>query len=133
MADWLQGFKQFVQRGNFVELAVAVAIGVAFTALVAAFGNSFIKPLVNVFLGGGSKGGTFTIPGQVFDVGGFVNALLVFAITVVVIYFLVLLPINSLIARRRSTDSDEPVPPTDVEVLLEIRDLLREQRTPGSG
>ena len=68
-----------------------------------------------------------------FDVGGFVNALLVFAITVVVIYFLVLLPINSLIARRRSTDSDEPVPPTDVEVLLEIRDLLREQRTPGSG
>jgi large conductance mechanosensitive channel len=128
MADWLQGFKQFVQRGNFVDLAVAVAIGVAFTALVAAFGNSFIKPLVNVFLGG-----TFTIPGQVFDVGGFVNALLVFAITVVVIYFLVLLPINSLIARRRSTDSDEPVPPTDVEVLLEIRDLLREQRTPGSG
>jgi large conductance mechanosensitive channel len=132
MADLLRGFKDFVQRGNLIDLAVAVAVGIAFTALVAAFGNSFIKPLVNVFLGGGSKGGTFTIRGQVFDVGGFVNALIVFAVTLAVIYFLIVLPINSLIARRRK-DSDEPVPPTDVEVLLEIRDLLREQRTPGSG
>lgn len=133
MADRLRGFKDFVQRGNFIDLAVAVAVGVAFTALVTVFGNSFIKPLVNVFLGGGTKGGTFTIRGQVFDVGGFVNALVVFAITVAVIYFLVVLPMNSLTAQWRSKDSDEQVPPTDVEVLLEIRDLLREQRTPRSG
>ncbi len=66
-----------------------------------------------------------------FDVGGLVNALLVFAITVAVICLLVVLPMNSLIARRHK-DSDEPVPP-DVEVLLEIRDLLREQRTSRSG
>ncbi|HKA67776.1 MAG TPA: MscL family protein [Actinomycetes bacterium] len=133
MAEWLRGFRDFVRRGNFVELAVAVAVGVAFTGLVAAFGNSFIKPLVNVVLGGGAKGGTFTIRGQVFDVGGFVNALLVFAITVAVVYFLVVLPMNTLMARWRGKDSDEPAPPTDVEVLLEIRDLLREQRTTGSG
>ena len=133
MSDLLKGFKEFVQRGNFLDLAVAVAVGIAFTALVTVFGNSFIKPLVNVFLGGGDKGGTFTIRGQVFDVGGFVNALIVFAITVAVIYFLVVLPMNSMIARWRSTDADEAVQPTDVEVLLEIRDLLREQRTPRSG
>ncbi len=110
MADLLRGFKEFIQRGNLVDLAVAVALGVAFTALVSALGNSFIKPLVNVFLGGGAKGGTVTIRGQVFDVGGFVNALIVFAVTVAVIYFLVVLPINSLIARRRSPDSDRAGP-----------------------
>ncbi len=63
MADWLRGFKDFVQRESFIDLAVAVAVGVAFTALVTAFGNAFIQPLVNVFLGGGTTGRTFTIRG----------------------------------------------------------------------
>ena len=57
----LKGFRDFVMRGNVIELAVAVAIGTAFTAVVTQFGNSFIKPLVAVFAGGGAAGGTFVV------------------------------------------------------------------------
>lgn len=56
----IKGFRDFIVRGNVVELAVAVAVGTAFAALVEQFGNSFIKPLVALIGGGGVDGGTFT-------------------------------------------------------------------------
>ena len=81
----LKGFRDFIMRGNVIELAVAVAIGTAFTAVVTQFGNSFIKPLVAVFAGGGAAGGTFVVSGQRFDYGAFINAVIFFLITAAVI------------------------------------------------
>ena len=124
----LKGFRDFLVRGNVVELAVAVAIGTAFTALVEQFGASFIKPLVALVGGGGAKGGTFTVIGQVFDWGAFVNAVIFFLVTATVIYFIVVAPFNAFEARRRRGQVPPDVPPTQEELLSEIRDLLRNQQ-----
>ncbi len=104
----LSGFKKFLLRGNIVDLAVGVAIGAAFNALVGAFGNAFIKPLLGLALGGGIQGGGFEVHGQVFDVGGFINAVITFLITAAVLYFLVVVPLNALMARLHK----EPAPDT---------------------
>jgi large conductance mechanosensitive channel len=97
----LKGFRDFIMRGNVLELAVAVAIGTAFTAVVTQFGDSFIKPLVAVFSGGGASGGTFKASGQTFDYGAFINAVIFFLITAAVIYFFVVVPYNAFEERRK--------------------------------
>jgi large conductance mechanosensitive channel len=105
----LSGFKKFLLRGNVVDLAVSVAIGAAFNALVGAFGRSFLQPLINLFLGGGVRGGTVEVRGQVFDVGGFLNALVTFAITAAVLYFVVVAPLEALMRRaRKEPEPDQP-------------------------
>jgi len=125
----LKGFRDFILRGNVIELAVAVAIGTAFTAVVTQFGNSFIKPLVGLIGGGGLKGGTFTINGQVFDWAAFINAVIFFALIAAVIYFVVVVPYNAFEERRKRGQGpiDPPPPPDDIVLLTEIRDLLRER------
>jgi large conductance mechanosensitive channel len=131
----LKGFRDFIMRGNVIELAVAVAVGSAFTAVVTQFGKSFIDPLVKVFGGGGMSGGTFTIRDQVFDWSAFVNAVIFFLITAAVIYFFVMVPYNTFEERRKRGQGpvDPPAPPDDVLLLTEIRDLLREQQSNRSG
>ena len=125
----LKGFRDFIVRGNVIELAVAVAIGTAFTAVVDQFGDSFIKPLVSLVGGGGVEGGKFEINGQVFDWAAFVNALIFFVLTAAVIYFLVVAPYNAVEDRRKRGQGpvDPPAPPDDIVLLTEIRDLLRTQ------
>ncbi|HSV64807.1 MAG TPA: large conductance mechanosensitive channel protein MscL [Mycobacteriales bacterium] len=124
----LRSFRAFLFRGNVVELAVAVAIGTAFTTLIGVFGTSFIKPLVGLLGGGGVAGGTFTIRGQTFDWGAFANAIIFFVITAAAIYFVVVMPMEQVKNRLTKRDGVEPAPkPTDVELLTEIRDLLRQQ------
>lgn len=106
----LSGFKKFLLRGNIVDLAVAVAIGAAFNTLVSAFGNAFIKPLLGLILGGGIRGGGFEIGGQVFDVGGFINAVITFLITAAVLYFVVVVPVSALLSRfHKDTAPDAPM------------------------
>jgi large conductance mechanosensitive channel len=129
----LKGFKDFLLRGNVVDLAVAVVIGAAFTAVVTAFTSAFLKPLIQVFTGGGEFGGTFTVNGVEFDYASFVNAAISFIITAAVVYFLVVVPLKVVQERRKRGEEAGPSEPTDVELLTEIRDLLREQsRTPRS-
>ena len=125
----LKGFRDFIMRGNVVELAVAVAIGTAFTALVTQLGESFIKPLVGLVGGGGVQGGKFTVNGQVFDWAAFVNAVIFFLLTAAVIYFAVVVPYNAFEERRKRGHGpvDPPAPPDDIVLLTEIRDLLRGQ------
>jgi large conductance mechanosensitive channel len=122
----IKGFRDFVMRGNVVDLAIAVVIGVAFTALVTAVTNALIKPLIAVFMGGGVSGGTFKVRDVTFDVGAVVNAVITFLITAAVVYFLVVVPLQRVAARRARGDADVPTPaPSDEAVLLtEIRDLL---------
>lgn len=126
----LKGFRDFIMRGNVIELAVAVAIGSAFTAVVTQFGKSFIEPLIGLVGGGGLDGGTFTINDQVFDWAAFINAVIFFVLTAAVIYFVVVVPYNAFEERRKRGQGpvDPPAPADDIVLLTEIRDLLRTQQ-----
>ncbi|KQY60811.1 mechanosensitive ion channel protein MscL [Aeromicrobium sp. Root495] len=124
----IQGFKDFLLRGNIVDLAVAVVIGTAFTALVTAFTQSFINPLIGLVGGGGKTGGTFGIDGQVFTYGVFITAAITFVLTAAVVYFLVVVPLTRVNERRARGAEDEPAGPSeDVALLREIRDALRQR------
>jgi large conductance mechanosensitive channel len=126
----LKGFKDFLLRGNVIDLAVAVVIGVAFAALVTSFTESFLNPLIGLLGGGGVDGGTFTVNDQVFDWGGFITAVITFVLTAAVIYFAVVVPMRKVSERRQRGAEAGPAEPTDVELLKEIRDLLAtEHRT----
>ena len=129
----MKGFKDFLLRGNVVDLAVAVVVGAAFTAVVTAFTNAFLKPLIQVVSGGGEFAGTFRVRGVEFDYASFVNAVITFLITAAVIYFLVVLPLKVVTERRRRGEEAGPAEPTDIELLTEIRDLLRAQQASGAG
>lgn len=124
----LKGFRDFIMRGNIIELAIAVALGSAFAALVKQFSDSFIRPLVGLVGGGGVGGGSFTVDGQTFDWGAFVNATIFFLTVAAVIYFVIVAPLNALEERRKRGQAPPDVPPTQEELLTEIRDLLRAQR-----
>lgn len=125
----VKGFKDFLLRGNVIDLAVAVVIGAAFTALVGAFGTAFLTPLIGLLLGGGVDGGAYEVNGQIFDVGLFISAVITFVMTAAVVYFLVVVPVQRLLERRKAKEEPEVQATTeDIALLQEIRDLLREQR-----
>lgn len=124
----LKGFKDFLLRGNVVDLAVAVVIGAAFTAVVTAFTEAFLKPLIQLISGGGELAGTFVVNGVEFDYASFINSVITFVLTAAVIYFLVVYPLKKISERRKRGEEAGPAEPTDVELLAEIRDLLKERR-----
>lgn len=131
----LKGFKDFLFRGNIVDLAVAVVIGTAFTALVTSFTKSFLEPLIAVLGGGGEAGGTFSVNGVVFTWGAFINAIITFILTAAVVYFVVVIPMKKILERAKRNDpiaeAAEPAI-TDTAILTEIRDLLKAQQTGGA-
>ncbi len=124
----LKGFKDFVLRGNVVDLAVAVVIGAAFTAVVNSFVTSFLTPLIALVSGGGELGGEWEINDQIFTWGAFLSTVIGFLLTAAVVYFLVVVPVHRLFARLAAGEEPAPVGPTQVELLVEIRDLLRAQQ-----
>lgn len=132
----LKGFKDFVLRGNIIELAVAVVIGTAFAALVAGFTENIINPVLAAAGGGGDiPGWGFPIiagdPSTFVNVGNVVAAVLQFLITAAVVYFVFVMPMNTLAQRRRRDEIPaEEAPAPDIELLTEIRDLLRAQQQP---
>ena len=130
MIGMLKGFREFALQGNVIDLAVAVVVGAAFAAVVGAFSEALIQPMVGVLLGGGIDVGTITIRDQVIDFTVMINAVITFFITVAVIYFVFVVPMNRLRAMT-AKDAEEPDAATkEVELLTEIRDLLRQQRSP---
>src|SRR4051812_18417865 len=124
----IKGFKDFLLRGNVVDLAVAVVIGAAFTAVVNAFVGSFLTPLIGLVSGGGELGGELEINEQHFTWGAFLSQLIAFVLTAAVVYFVVVVPMKTLVERRKRGEEAGPVVPTQVELLAEIRDLLRAQQ-----
>ncbi|SDF27884.1 large conductance mechanosensitive channel [Blastococcus aurantiacus] len=124
----IKGFKDFLLRGNVVDLAVAVVIGAAFTAVVTSFTTSFLEPLIGLVGGGGVDGGVFEVDRQKFTWGSFVNQLITFVLTAAVVYFVVVTPMKRLMERRAAGEEPGPAAPTQVELLVEIRDLLRAQQ-----
>ncbi|MCW2839648.1 MAG: mechanosensitive ion channel protein MscL [Aeromicrobium sp.] len=131
----LKGFKDFLLRGNIVDLAVAVVVGTAFTALVASFTSSFINPLLGLVGGGGPKGMTLTIKDQDFTFGAFITAVITFAITAAVVYFFVVVPMKTVQERLAKGKEEAPVAvPEDIQILREIRDqLVAQGRSGGNG
>ena len=125
----LSGFKNFLLRGNVVDLAVAVVIGSAFTSVVNSFATSFLRPLIALAGGGGQLGGVVSVGGQKFLWGAFTSQVITFVLTAAIVYFVIVLPMHKLLARRASSAPPVPPTPTEVELLVEIRDLLRAQRT----
>lgn len=128
----LKGFKDFILRGNVIELAVAVIIGSAFTAIVTAVTNNLIQPLINSFGSAEVKGLGFQITDNestFMDFGAVITAALNFLIIAAVVYFLIVMPINKLseaAKRRHGVDPEEPAPTTE-QLLTEIRDLMEAQ------
>jgi large conductance mechanosensitive channel len=123
----LKGFRDFIMRGNVVDLAVGIVIGAAFTAVITAFTNSFLEPLIRLLSGGeGVNAGAWRVrDGVVFDFSNFVNAIITFLLTAAALYFLVVLPMNKLAERRKRGEEPEPEAPSDeVRLLTEIRDAL---------
>jgi large conductance mechanosensitive channel len=106
----LKEFRQFILRGNLVDLAVAVVIGAAFTAVVNALVKDLVTPIIAA-VGGKPNFGelAFTINGSRFAYGDFINALLTFVIVAAVVFFLVVKPVNALLERFR------PEPKVDQE------------------
>jgi large conductance mechanosensitive channel len=131
----LKGFKDFIMRGNVVDLAVGIVIGAAFTAVVTAFTNAFLKPLIQLLGGGtGASAGMWTVDGVKFDYASFINAVITFLLTAAVLYFLVVFPLNKLAERRKRGEEPPPEAPSEeVKLLTEIRDaLVRQQVAPGA-
>jgi large conductance mechanosensitive channel len=122
----LRGFKDFIMRGNVVDLAVGIVIGVAFTAVITAFTNAFLKPLIQLMSGGnGVQAGAFKVRGVPFDWATFINACITFLITAAALYFLVVYPLNKLAERRARGEEPPPAAPSEeIKLLTEIRDAL---------
>ena len=128
----LKGFKDFILRGNVVDLAVAVVIGAAFATIVTAFTDSIIKPLINAITPASSPGlGVTLIAGKdstYVDFAAVITAAINFVIVAAVIYFAIVLPVNVIQERRRRGEETGAAEPTEVELLAEIRDLLSTRR-----
>jgi large conductance mechanosensitive channel len=111
--EHMSGFKKFILRGNVVDLAVGVVIGAAFAAVVSTFVKAFVTPLIGIFGGVPDfSQNVFEVNGSRFLWGEFINALLSFLLVAVILYFLVVLPVNKLMDRAKS---ETPVEPTTRE------------------
>jgi large conductance mechanosensitive channel len=122
----MKDFKEFLLRGNLVDMAVGIVIGVAFAALVTAFVTDLVTPLIAAIGGKPNFDNlTFTINSSHFLYGAFINALISFLIIAAVIFFFVVKPVNALMARRR-TEPPVDVPTTECpECLSEIPEAAR--------
>ncbi|MCV7150081.1 large-conductance mechanosensitive channel protein MscL [Mycolicibacterium pyrenivorans] len=128
----LKGFKEFISRGNVIDLAVAVVIGAAFTGLVTAFTENVIQPLIDrIGAGGDAEYGILRIPlggDQFVDLNAVLSAAINFLIVAAVIYFVIIVPFKKIKERDKKVEAEE----TELTLLTEIRDLLREDANGGS-
>ncbi|MGO4300818.1 large conductance mechanosensitive channel protein MscL [Leifsonia sp. RAF41] len=132
----LKGFKEFILRGNVIDLAVAVVIGAAFTAVVSSIVNNLINPLISAFFKASSLDNAMviTLNGSDIKFGAVVGAIINFLIVAVVVFFVFVYPINQLkkrAERLRSKGIVQPdAPITELDLLTDIRDLLQAQQSP---
>jgi large conductance mechanosensitive channel len=130
----LKGFREFILRGNVVDLAIAVVIGAAFGAVVAALVADILTPLIAAIIGKPDFSTLyFTIHGSKFFYGDLINRIITFLSIAAVIYFFVVVPLNKVAERRARGGKLAPEEvPEDIALLSEIRDLLA-QRSDVSG
>ena len=135
----IKGFRDFIMRGNVIDLAIAVVIGTAFTSVVNTFVSAIIKPIISAFPGASVNGWGFHLRGgnlakpTFVDIASIINALIVFAITAAVVYFIFVVPMTKLQQLRARGITPEPAAvPEDILLLRQIRDAL-EGRPAGTG
>ncbi|MBN9605096.1 MAG: large conductance mechanosensitive channel protein MscL [Actinomycetales bacterium] len=140
-----KGFKEFILRGNVIDLAVAVVIGAAFTAIVNAIVTGVFNPLIALIFDSSSltkagvilRAGSGDTPDLVLSWGLVLSALIQFLLVATVVYFAVVYPMNLFKRRaeerKKAENPEDPSPalPTELEVLTEIRDLLKAERSAG--
>ena len=132
----LKGFKEFILRGNVIDLAVAVVIGAAFTAIVNSLVTGLFNPVIALLFDADSLAtvGTTIRPAEgdseaiVLQWGTIASSVIQFFLVAAVVYFALIVPINYLKKKAFRAPADpapvEPSPPTELELLIEIRDLL---------
>lgn len=136
----IKGFKEFILRGNVIDLAVAVVIGAAFSAIVAVMVEQLINPLIGaIFQVGDLSGWVITIPTlagneSTIGIGAIIGAVINFLAIAAIVYFVFVYPMNHMKARAAakaglSKAEDEPKLPTEQEILVQIRDLLEKQQS----
>ena len=135
----IKGFKEFILRGNLIELAVAFVIGAAFAQVVSTFVSAIVTPLINALPGSKVSGFGFSLRGGDLQQATFINisvllnAIIVFVSTAAVVYFALVVPMNKIQERRAlkvAKGEPDPTPKAEDIVLLEqIRDLLSKQNS----
>ena len=129
----LKGFRDFIMRGNVIDLAIAVVVGTAFNAVVQELVKDIITPLIAA-IGGKPDFSklTFTINHSKFQYGAFINAVIAFLMVAAALYFVVVLPLNKIAERRAAKlakgEPDPGAKSEEVILLQQIRDLLAEER-----
>lgn len=126
----LKGFREFLLRGNVIDLAVAVVIGAAFNAVVTKVVDALFTPLIGMFFQADSLDTALMVNlpgGGTLAFGAVLGALLNFVIVAAVVYLVFVVPMNKLRSMKKP-QPEEAVPPTEQELLTEIRDLLRAQQ-----
>jgi large conductance mechanosensitive channel len=126
----LADFKKFLFRGNVVDLAVAVIIGAAFSAIVAAISTGLLTPLIGMIFSKDFTKMTFTVNDSEFSYGIVIDAVIRFVSTAAVVFFLVVKPMEAMVARRAAGEEPAdatPAPSDEAMLLTEIRDLLAQR------
>lgn len=123
----LNGFKEFISRGNAIDMAVGIIIGAAFTPIISAITDNVLLPLIAAIFGQPNFDtiGAFTVNGATIAPGTIVTALVNFLLVAAALYFFIVVPMNKLAERRNAGQEDEAELADDVKVLTEIRDLLQ--------
>ncbi|MBS1699710.1 MAG: large conductance mechanosensitive channel protein MscL [Actinobacteria bacterium] len=135
----IKGFKEFILRGNVIDLAVAVVIGAAFSAIVNVVVESLVNPLISLFFKADSLDSAlkFTLTGPMggtgtFALGAIIGAIINFLAVALVVYFAFVMPMNHFNERRAAkagvTEEPEELP-SEQELLIQIRDLLEKQKS----
>lgn len=135
MKNVLNGFKEFIMRGNVIDLAVGIVIGSAFANIVNSLVAGFITPLIAAVFGERSLASTMTfeLNGAIFSFGLILDAIINFLFIAAAIYFFIVVPINHLQSLRKQGLVEEPdAPAEDVILLQQIRDLLQAQNGGGT-
>ena len=124
----IKEFKEFIMRGNVIDLAVAVIIGAAFTAIVNSLVTDIIMPIIGVILGGVDFSAlAVTVGDATITYGNFIQAIINFLLVALVL-FLIIRAINRMSRKPAEAPAPPPAPTTEEKLLIEIRDLLRERR-----
>lgn len=122
----IKEFKEFISRGNMMDLAVGVIIGAAFTAIVNSLVKDLINPLIGLFIGKIDLSNLkFTVGETTFKYGSFLNAVINFLIIALVVFFLIKL-VNKMMPKKE-VEEDDPTPTNEELYLRQIRDLLQEK------
>ncbi|MGB3414318.1 MAG: large conductance mechanosensitive channel protein MscL [Microbacteriaceae bacterium] len=133
----IKGFKEFLLRGNVIDLAVAVVIGAAFTAIVNVLIDSLFNPLIGALFQADSLNSAFILEIPLIagvaelKFGAVLAAIIQFVLTAAVVYFAFVYPLNALHKRidaKKGTPEAEVVPANELDLLIEIRDLLAAQK-----